>query len=98
VKVQTLCILCNNWCLFRLGYLTPVWLGVALNTVLGRVSSPGQTDRLHANRDRSSLVIESIIYDNNNYIVSILRDLFFINLVETDQQEVYTSRHPDSHG
>ena len=30
---------------------------------LGRVSSPGQTDCLHTNRDRSSLVIESIIYD-----------------------------------
>ncbi len=64
VKVRTLCILCNNWCLFRLGYLTPVWLGVALYTVLGQVSSPGQTDRLHTNRDRSSLVIESIIYDS----------------------------------
>jgi len=64
VKVRTLCILCNNCCLFRLGYQTPVWLGVALYTVLGQVSSPGQTDRLHINRDRSSLVIESIIYDN----------------------------------
>ncbi len=34
---------------------------------LGRVSSPGQIDRLHTNRDRSSQVIESIIYDT--YIV-----------------------------
>jgi len=30
---------------------------------LGRVSSPRQTYRLHTNRDRSSPVIESIIYD-----------------------------------
>ncbi len=64
MKVRTLCILCNNCCLFRPRYLTPVWLGVALYTVLGQVSSPGQVDRLHTNRDRSSQVIESIIYDN----------------------------------
>jgi len=47
VKVRTLCILCNNWCLFCLWSLTPVRLGVTFIHSLSRVSSPRQTDCLH---------------------------------------------------
>jgi len=64
VKVRTLCILCNNWCLFGLWSLTPVWFGFALYTVWVEFPRPDRQTVYIQNRDRSSLVIESIIYDS----------------------------------
>jgi len=61
VKVRTLCILCNNWCLFRLVSLTPVWFGVAFYTVWVEFPHPDrQTVYILIEIDRV-LVIESII-------------------------------------
>jgi len=65
VKVRTLCILCNNCRLFRVRCLTPVWFGVALYTAWVEFPRPDRQTVYIQNRDRSSLVIESIIYDIN---------------------------------
>ncbi len=70
MKVRTLCILCNNWCLFCLWSLTPVWLGVAFYTVWAEFPRPDRQTVYIQNRDRSSLVIESIIYDNWSMVFS----------------------------
>jgi len=48
---------------------------------LGLVSSPRQIDRLHTNRDRSSLVIESIIYDIFHFELRFFCDRMFCRSV-----------------
>jgi len=85
VKVRTFCILCNNWCLFRLWSLTPDWFGVAFIHSVGRVSLPNKIDRLYIpNRDRQSLVIESIITIFWHWIkFEILFSHFFIHFFFT---------------
>jgi len=45
VKVRTLCILCNNWCLFRLWSLTLGWFCVALYTAWVKFPRPNKIDR-----------------------------------------------------
>jgi len=58
VKVQTLCILCNNWCLFGSSSLMPdlsLALGVILYTALVEFPYPNKIDCfVHTDRDRKT--------------------------------------------
>jgi len=89
VKVRTLCILCNNWCLFRIWYLTPVWLGVALYTVWVEFPRPDRQTVYIQNRDRSSLGLNEFTFLANTF----LNNLFHINIYGYSDITVITNKN-----